>query len=145
MKILSFLSFLLALLMFVSLESCSGELNSREEVIALYQKNEEAFLDAAQKGEFAPLEGIRGVTEVSIYEDHVDIYCGGTGFGSATAYYGIFYSAKDNLAAIWCAGPREQLVFDGNGYRYQEPGPGGDNQYYVEPLGNHFYYYEAQF
>lgn len=29
MKILSFLSFLLALLMIVSLESCSGELNSR--------------------------------------------------------------------------------------------------------------------
>ncbi len=137
------LSFLLALLMFVSLESCSGELNSREEVVALYQKNETAFLEAARTGDFAALGKIPGVQEVNLSDDHTDIYCGGTGFASATGYYGIFYSETDNLTAIWCAGPKEELVADGNGYRYKEPG--GDNQYYVEPLGNHYFYYEAHF
>ncbi len=86
---------------------------------------------------------IKGIHEVIIWEDHVDIRCVGSGIGSSTHYYGLFFSLTDDLCAIDLAGPADELVEDGNGYRYRELN--GDNEYYVEPLGNHYYYYEAHF
>ena len=74
---------------------------------------------------------------------NIDIQCGGAGFGPSTHYYGIFYSADDNLCTIDVAGPRDKLVEHGEGYLYQEKS--GDNRYYIEQLGNHFYYCEAHF
>ena len=114
-----------------------------DKVTRIYHKNEEAFLLAAETGDFSSLSDIRGVKEVSVWEDHVDIWCGGAGLGSSTHYYGIFYSAEDDLCAIGFAGPRDELIPIDDGYRYQQKD--GDNRYYVKPLGSHYFYYEAHF
>ena len=132
--------FILILLLIFS--SCSL-LPDRESIIKLYQKHEEAFAEAAVENDFTSLEKISGVAKVSVSDSCVDIFCGGSGFGSSTSYYGIFYSESDDLTAIDVAGENISLEADGDGYRYSQPD--GDNEYYVEPLGNHYFYYEAHF
>ena len=123
--------------------ACPKNLTKKSDIVSLYQKNEDTFLQAANDGDFSAVERINGVQDVYVCDEYVNIRCGGAGLGSSTHYYGIFYSADDNLCAVDVAGPRDKLVVQGNGYFYQEED--GDNRYYAEPLGNHFYYYEAHF
>jgi len=135
-------SFLALFAMFITLSACSYNLTEKSDIISLYQKNEKIFLLAAENEDYSAIERIKGVQKVLVWDTYIDIQCGGAGFGPSTHYYGIFYSADDNLCAIDLA-PRDKLVEHGEGYLYQEES--GDNRYYVEPLGNHFYYYEAHF
>lgn len=134
---------LFSLCLFVAFTACSKNLTEKQDIIALYQRNEDSFLQAANTGDYSAIERISGVQKVFISEDYVDIQCGGSGMGSSTHYYGIFYSVDDNLCAIDVAGLKDKLVKQGGGYFYQEEN--GDNRYYVESLGDHFYYYEAHF
>ncbi len=125
------------------LSACSNNLTSKDSIESHYEKNEALFVNAASENSFSDLENIRGIHNVLVWDEYVDIQCGGSGFGSGTHYYGIFFSEMDDLCAVDVAGPRDELVSDGDGYRYRQPD--GDNEYYVEPLGNHFHYYEAHF
>ena len=138
-KILYIIALMAACLLF----ACSSNLTSKESIENLYTKNENRFADAESDGNFADLEKISGVQKVLVQDEYVDIQCGGSGFGPNTNYYGIFFSETDNLCAIDVSGPSDELVEDGSGYRYKQSD--GDNEYYVEPLGNHYYYYEAHF
>ena len=131
------------LLMVCFLSACSSNLPSKESIVNLYTKNEALFIDAASNRSFSDLEKINGVQKVLVWDEYVDIQCSGSGFSSSTHYYGIFFSEDDNLCAVDIAGPLDELVEDGNGYRYKQSD--GDNEYYVEPLGNHYFYYEAHF
>lgn len=134
---------LVLICMFATFAGCSQNHTEKSEVISLFQKNEEIFLQAANSGDYSSVERIWGVQSVYLSERYVKIDCGGAGFGPGTHYYGIFYSADDDLCAVDVAGPKDQLVEYNDGYLYQEDD--GDNRYYVETLGNHFYYYEAHF
>ncbi|MBQ9392404.1 MAG: hypothetical protein IJU18_00235, partial [Oscillospiraceae bacterium] len=135
--------YVVVLIVICLLSACSSNLTSKESVVNLYTKNEALFIDAASKKSFSDLEKINGVQKVLVWDNYVDIQCGGSGFGSSTHYYGIFFSEDDDLCAVDVAGPLNELVEDGNGYRYEQSD--GDNEYYVEPLENHYYYYEAHF
>jgi transcription elongation factor Elf1 len=126
--------------MLVTLTACSTNSN---DVITLFQENEAIFLQAANTGDYSQIEVIMGVQNVNVYESHIDIQCNSEGFASETKYCGIFYSAENDLCAVNVAGPKDKVVEKGEGYLYQEES--GDNSYYVEPLGNHFFYYEADF
>ncbi len=137
------ISLLVLLPMFIIFSACSDNLTEKNDIISLYQQNEEIFLLAADNGDYSAIERINGIQKVLVWDSYVDIQCGGAGFGPSTHYYGIFYSSDDDLCAIDVAGPRDKLVKQGDGWLYQEEN--GDNRYYVEPLGNHFYYYEGHF
>ncbi len=142
MKIPGLSAILFVVIMLVA--SCGDGLTSRDSVVDMYRRNEETFLQAAREGDFDRLTQVRGVQRVSEYRGCTEIFCGGTGFGPETNYYGVFYSEKDDLVAVQIScGTTERLKPDGAGYRYREPG--GDDEYYVEPLGNHYYYYEAHY
>lgn len=134
---------LLSVFLLVALASCSKNLTDKNDIISLFHKNEDCFKEASASGEYNELERIKGVQEVIIWDNYVDIQCGGSGFGPSTHYYGIFFSLSDDLCAIDVADPADELKEDGNGYRYRQQN--GDNEYYVEPLGNHYFYYEAHF
>ena len=138
---------LMASIMFLilcALGSAGDGLTNREDIVAMYRRNEAAFIEAAETGDFQSLERVYGVMNVDYESNCIDIECGGAGLGSSTHYYGIFYSEKDDLYAVHIAcGSREWLKQDGEGYRYKQNG--GDNEYYVEPLGNHYFYYEAHY
>ena len=133
----------LILLTLILLSSCSNNLTNRSDIVALFQNYEDAFIEASTSGNFSKLEAVPGVQKVLTFDEYIDIQCGGSGLGSSTSYYGIFYSETDDLCAVDVAGPHEELVSDGDGFHYEQSD--GDNEYYVEPLGNHFFYYEAHF
>ena len=134
---------MMSLVVMIWFSACSVNLTDKSDIVSLYQKHEEKFLLAVENGDYSAIEGIRGVQKVLVWDTYIDIQCGGAGFGSSTHYYGIFYSADDNLCAIDVAPSGYMLVEYGDGYLYQEEN--GDNRFYVEPLGDHFYYYEAHF
>ncbi|MBE6551279.1 MAG: hypothetical protein E7665_03990 [Ruminococcaceae bacterium] len=123
--------------------SCSSNMTDKDEIIKLFRNKERVFLDAANNNDFSKVSKIYGVQNVDTWEDYIDIQCGGAGFGSSTHYYGIFYSENDDLCAVRLGAPGDQLKEHENGFLYTEEN--GDNRYYVEPLGNHFFYYEAHF
>ena len=121
-----------------------GNLTDRNEIIAVFRENEEAFLHAAETNSFEDLNSISGVSSVTIKENYVDIEFGGAGFGSSTSYFGISYSETDDICSFQLA-PNEpvNLTPEGDGFKFQDQF--GGNVFYSEPLGNHYFYYEAHF
>lgn len=128
---------------FLLMNGCTSPQGNRERIISAYQKNEDVFIDAVQSGDYSTVELLSIVKTVYVAKDYVDFQGKGYGLGPSTHYYGIFYSHDGDLCAVDVAGPREELTKSGAGYQYQENN--GDNRYYVEPLGNNFFYYEAHF
>ena len=126
--------------------SCSSESSRRNSIKKLYKKNEASFTQASSEKDFSSLVKIGGIQQVVTENEHVDIQCKAGGFASQTYYCGIFYSEEDDLLAE-CFAPvpenTEKLEKDGSGFCYTEPG--GDNKYYVESLGNHYFYYETRY
>lgn len=117
-------------------------LTDKDDIISLFNKKQEIFIEAVSSGNYETAEKVRGIHKITVYEapDCVEFMCGGSGFGPSTHYYGFYYSEKDDLCAVF-GGP--ELVEHGDGWLYEEED--GDNRYYVEPLGDHFFYYEAHF
>lgn len=128
------------------LAACSRELTDKNRIIRLYRKNEDAFIQAASSGDFSKLENIHGVQEVNVRRSgdnfEVEIYCGGSGFGSSTSYYGILYSKDFYPESSFIEYPNEWFI-EGNGFRYKQAD--GDNSKYYESLGNKYYYYEEHY
>ena len=114
----------------------------RSSIITLYEENRETFLAAAASGDFTAVEALEGVESVYDRTDYVDICCRGHGFGSSTSYFGIYYSPSDELCTRFGPAALDELQPEGSGWRYREP---GDNTFYVEPLGDHFFYYDEAF
>ena len=88
----------------------------------------------------------KSIQEISRHEEGVSFYCGGTGFGSATSYYGFYYSFDGTPKDYWCGtsfGSPEQLKPDGDGFSIKYSND--DNCYYTEKIMDNFYYYEAHF
>ncbi len=141
-KIPLFLCFLLVLSTFFA---CSDNLTEKEDIIALFNDNKAVIEQSVENDDFKKVEKLRGIQAVTVYDNCVEFQCGGAGMGGNTHYYGFFFSADDELTA-WNGGvgfPKNKLSKDGKGYRYKEQE--GDNEYYVEEIGTHFFYYEAHF
>ena len=86
------------------------------------------------------------IREISRHEGGVSFFCGGRGFGSATSYYGFYYSFDGTPKDYWCGtsfGSPEQLKPDGDGFSIKYSND--DNCYYTEKIMDNFYYYEAHF
>ena len=118
-----------------------GNLTDREDVIALYRDNEELFRTAAETNRFTDMETIKGVSMVEIKDDYVRIECGSMGLSVSGSAYGIYYSETDDLCALPPFAPSDPKAYkeSGNGYLYDE-----HDSLYVEPLGNHYFYYEER-
>lgn len=122
---------------------CSLNLTGEGAVTRLYQRNEEIFLQAAASGDYSAVEDLFSVHHVYKRDTYVEIRCGGSGIGPSTNYYGIFYYEGEELCTVDVDLEGGRFVKSGEGYCYDEEN--GDNRFYVVPLGNHFYYYEAHF
>lgn len=86
------------------------------------------------------------IYEISRHEEGISFYCGGTGFGSATSYYGFYYSFDGTPKDYWCGtefGSPGLLKPDGEGFSIKNSND--DNYYYTEKITDNFYYYEAHF
>lgn len=112
-------------------------------ILRLVKENRELLQQCIEQENFDSLRFFSIVQEIHTYSDHIDFYCGGAGFGPATAYCGFFYTETENMSAIWCAPGVDFLTPSGDGYLWEEEN--GDNRYYVERICEHYYYYEASF
>lgn len=133
------LAWLLALMLLLS--ACSAE--AKRGTILRYVEDHQEELEArVETGDF---DGIGlPVLEVNTGEKCIEFECGGSGFGPETSYWGFFYTPEDDIYTVWCAPPRgSSFSPEGDGQHWQDPG--GDNEFYVEHICGHFYYYEAHF
>ena len=155
------LCILLAVIMLVSLSGCrsieefvggafflfliaaSDDRAEKETIIAYVQEHEEELLSCIEENDYSALQDHSIIKDVDADETVVDFSCGGAGVGSGTSYCGFYYSANNNMDAIWCAPPATELTPAGDGFAWQEEG--GDNRYYTEKICEYFYYYEASF
>lgn len=86
------------------------------------------------------------IHEISVHQEGISFYCGGKGLGSATSYYGFYYTSDGMPKNYWCGasfGSLEQLKPDGEGFSIKFSND--DNCYYTEKIIDNFFYYEAHF
>ena len=126
-------------------DSAHDNLTDRDEIVAMYHDNETAFLKAAETNSFDDLLSIYGVSHVYVHDNGiVEISCGGKGMGSNTHYYGIYYSETDAMhAPNWGDLDPATLTPQGEGFFFKDSY--GDDTFFIEPLGNHYYYYEEHY
>lgn len=136
--------YVLGIAFFVVMGIVSDDRADKTEIIAYVEENRADLLTYIQKEDFSALDGHPMIKKIDADDDMVDFYCGGAGFGSATAYCGFYYTAEDDIRAIWCA-PKygEKMIECGDGFLWQQED--GDNQYYTEEICDGFYYYEASY
>lgn len=124
-----------------------GDMNvpDKNEIIELVNENQIEITNAIENNNFENIEKIKGIEDITVEENYIDFYCGGKGIGSATSYYG-FYFSKDNAIDVKenIEYPKgETLQQDGKGYSWNESN--GDNRFYVEKITDGFFYYESHY
>lgn len=134
-------------IIFITLLSCESKKVTKEDIYNFVFENKEMLLESIENKDFDEVEKLKIIEKIKnkeISEDEkqlVEFLCGGSGFASATSYYGFYYTEDNDISAIWCAGPKEEMVPDGKGYSFYS----GDDRYYTEEICDKFYYYEAAF
>jgi len=118
---------------------------SKKQIFSLVNKNHELLNECIGSNDFSEIKQLKGVKEVTFENGVLDIYCGGSGFGSATNYYGFYYSPSNKPLVVWCGHISENnsLLPDGKGYSLKKPND--DNWYYTERIRENFFYYESHF
>ena len=131
-------------ILLVFLSTTVGDGADQDNVFAFVCAEEAALLTAIEHGDFSAFENKGFIKGIDAGSGVVDFSCGGAGLGAATSYVGFYYTADDDMTAVWCAPPSsDSLTPSGNGFEWQEPD--GDNRYYTEHICGKFYYYEASF
>ena len=138
--------FILGAILVLLLAACSRDLTDKSRIISLFRKNESTFLSAVETGDFSAVSRLRGIREISTRGDEgeIEFFCGGRGLVPASSYYGILYipGAEDaELSQVF--GDSPEWSAEGEGCRYRQTD--GDNEFYYEPLGHGFFYYEEHF
>ena len=138
--------FILGAILVLLLAACSRDLTDKSRIISLFRKNESTFLSAVETGDFSAVSRLRGIREISTRGDEgeIEFFCGGRGLVPASSYYGILYipDAEDReLSQVF--GDSPEWSAEGEGCRYRQTD--GDNEFYYEPLGHGFFYYEEHF
>lgn len=129
-------------LLFLSATANDGA--DKDIVFEFVCEEEAALLKAIENGDFSAFENKGFIKSIDADPNVVDFSCGGAGLGSSTSYVGFYYTADNNMTAVWCApSSASSLTPSGNGFEWQENN--GDNWYYTEHICGEFYYYEASF
>lgn len=130
--------------LFLFLVATGDDSADKDDVFEFVCENEEALLKAIENGDVSAFENKGFIKDIDADEAVVDFSCGGAGVGSGTSYVGFYYTAENDMTAVWCApSSARTLTPSGNGFEWQETN--GDNRYYTEHICGNFYYYEASF
>ena len=129
---------------FLFLVMTSDDSADKDEVFEFVCERESELLKAIEDGDFSAFENKGFIKDIDADEAVVDFSCGGAGVGSGTSYVGFYYTADNDMTAVWCApSSADSLTPLENGFEWKEPN--GDNRYYTEHICGNFYYYEASF
>ena len=134
------------ILLFVWFNSLISDNLSKREIFDAVNDNYEIILEDIKENDFSDTKKIEGIQEIYVENGVADVYCGGKGMGSATSYYGFYYTPDDMPRDNWAGkhfGDTGNLKQDGKGFsiKYSDD----DNYYYTEKIRDNFYYYEAHF
>ena len=146
--LLGFFGTLLAvcLILILCLNSFLNNNLSKREIFRLVNNYSNTILIDIEENNFDNTRAIKGVTDI-IYEEVVEVKCGGKGFASASSYYGFYYYDKDVPVVMFNGkisdSDTTNLLTDNKGYSFQEKNT--DNKYYTEKISPCFYYYEWHF
>ena len=139
--IVGFISFI------VWFDSIISDNLSKKEIFELVNENYAIIVEDVSENDFTDTKKIKGIKEVYSDTDVIDVYCGGAGIGSATSYYGFYYSPDDLPKDAWCGSSfgrtSDELNPEGKGFAIKYSND--DNCYYTEKIRDNFYYYEAHF
>lgn len=122
--------------------------SEKSRIIHYVKKHESLLLSCIEQNDFSAVKKDAILQEIRVQDTYVDFQCQGAGFGPETSYWGFYYSDKYNMTAVLGPLPSGQFFQkSGSGYLWKESwyDPKGDNSYYVEQIGDHFYYYEMHF
>lgn len=117
---------------------------TKEQIFTLVEANEPLLVEIAQSNAPQTAKRPAGVQKIAVVDGTVDFYCGGSGVGSETAYYGFYYCPGGLPDAVFCGtrfGTATDLQPEGEGFIIRAE----DNHYYTQYIGGGFYYYEAHF
>ena len=129
---------------FLMLVAATDDSADKDVVFEFVRENEAELLQAIADGDFSAFENQGFIKKINAEEKVVDFSCGGAGVGSGTSYVGFYYTADNDMTAVWCAPSSADLLKpSGKGYEWSETL--GDNRYYTEHICGNFYYYEASF
>ena len=137
--------FILGAILILLLAACSRNLTDKSRIISLFRKNESTFLSAVETGDFSAVSRLRGIREITTRGDEgeIEFFCGGRGLIPASSYYGILYVSGGEEVFLRAAEASPEWSAEGAGWRYRQAE--GDNDFYYEPLGQGFYYYEEHY
>lgn len=130
--------------LFLFLVATGDDRANKDDVFKFVCEEEEVLLKAIEDGDFSDFENKGFIKSIDADTNVVDFYCGGAGIGSNTSYVGFYYTADNDMSALWCAPSSADLLTpSGNGFEWKETN--GDDWYYTEHICDKFYYYEASF
>jgi hypothetical protein len=137
-------SSILGSVIFFSLIASGDDRADKSDIFEFVCENEEELLKAIDEGNFSAFENQGFIQTIDTNDTVVDFSCGGAGIGSSTSYVGFYYTANNDMTAVWCAPPPDTpLIPSGDGFSWPETQ--GDNWYYTQHICGNFYYYEASF
>ncbi len=122
---------------------------SKKQIFNLVEKNNGIIIEDIADNDFSDtllLKGVKKVKNIDAQNCIISFECGGKGFGSATSYYGFYYSENDEPIGIYFGTNIQgdfELMPNGNSYSYTEEN--SDNTYYTERIIKNFFYYESHF
>lgn len=126
---------------FVIMLAGCGSNESKKDVIDLVEKNYDAIVDACENRDAEALLAIEGITDVTVVEGYVLVYCRGAGIAPSSQDYGFYYSEENLPIAVDCSMcilcDTGDLIPEGNGYQYIEAG----NVFYTEHIAGNIYFY----
>ena len=117
---------------------------SQEQIYALVENNTAALEQIAQSDAPEQAKRPEGVKKIAVVDGTVDFYCGGSGTGEDTVYYGFYYSPDGTPDAVCCSArlaAAEDLLPGSVGFHFQN----GERTYYTQHIVGSFFYYEAHF
>ena len=128
---------------------------TKDEVFSLVHEHENTILDdihkmlVAEDGfpDHVPAEHLQNsrkiieIKDISIASNYLKFYCGGAGMGGQTSYSGFYYFVSADAFNEYIG--RCGYTHEGNGYIRRELD--GDNESYLEPITDNFYYYEEKY
>ena len=123
-------------------------LSGKEHIIRYVRKHEGLLLRYIAKNDAAIVEKQALIRQIRRNDAYIEFCCGTSGVLPQDSVWGFYYSESDDLLALCPPSFSErELLVSGNGYLRKESweDPRGDNSYYVEPILDHFYYYEIHF
>lgn len=129
---------------FLFLIAASDDRADKENIAAFVETHQDELLTCIQTHDYSALEKYKMIKSIDVGNGAVEFSCGGAGVGSGTAYCGFYYTAENDMTAVWCApSSADALTPCGNGFVWHETH--GDNRYYTENICEYFFYYEASF